>query len=490
MSASRGAVPAGARTDATDSRGESRWPLRWVVVTVACIFGPYLVGGVRTEQLALYGSALVAVVLLRRHPRALQPGWLVLALWAVYVATAAIGAFLVESRLPWGSGSLVAGLDNALLPLATMTVSAVWMRLLPVSLLLRIVSWTVVAAMSLNGVVALAMSFVGIDGLPLLARFWASSTAGTTVAELAAGSGRYSGIFNQPAEAGVAYSVAAFCLIYLVRSRTTVPRTVWVTAWVFIIVGGLMTLSKVFVVGAVLITAGLIITGRTHRVLLSATAAATGALTVVLGAFGWLGTWGASTMLAWYMDSVRAGDSLSFTLSAGRFGRGGEWIETPPVDPGTAAEGSGVPDAIAQPGGLLELGREVLANHPWFGLGAAGAPVSYDSTWLEAIIVAGTIGVLCVLGVHVALLVRWIRLRTSVPHEEWRLGGAVVLLAWGSSFGMPSLTGNRESSLMWILLSILVVFRSVSSSTPRKTMAVTERNVVPTGDPQHGQGGK
>ena len=35
-----------------------------------------------------------------------------------------------------------------------------------------------------------------------------------------------------------------------------------------------------------------------------------------------------------------------------------------------------------------------------------------------------------------------------------------MILAWGSSFGMPSLTGNRESSLTWILLSLLVVFRT------------------------------
>ena len=466
-------------TAAPDVQNESRWPLLWVIVTVACVFGPYLVSGVRTEQAALYGSAAGAVLLLRRYPRALQPGWVVMALWAVYAGTAAVGALLIESRLPWGTGSVVAGLDNAFLPLATMTVAALWMQLLPLSLLLRTVSLMVVGAMSLNGAIAVVTSFLGFDGVPLLQRFWAASGSGTTVAELAAGSGRYSGVFNQPAEAGVAYSLAAFCLIYLVRSGTALRREAWVVAWALIIVGGLMTLSKIFIVGGVLISAILILTGRQHRVLLTASGLFSAIACVVLGALGWLGTWGASGMFGWYVASMRAGDSLAYTLSAGRFGRGGEaGVGTgSPIDPSSGDPGSGVPDEFAQPGGLVELAREVLGHHPWFGLGAGGAPVSYDSTWIEAIVVAGSVGALCMLGVHIALLVRWILLRGVVPREEWRLGGAVVLLAWGSSFGMPSLTGNRESSLTWILLSLLVVFRT------RRDVLVgeTDEAVVPHG---------
>ena len=144
------------------------------------------------------------------------------------------------------------------------------------------------------------------------------------MAELAAGSGRYSGVFNQPAEAGIAYCLAAFCLIYLVRSGTGVSRKVWVAAWVLIIVGGMMTLSKVFIVGGVLISAVLILTRRSHRVLLTTTSIVTVLVLGTLGALGWLGTWGASGMLGWYVASASAGDSFIYTLSAGRFGRGGE----------------------------------------------------------------------------------------------------------------------------------------------------------------------
>ena len=89
------------------------------MVTTVCVFGPYLVGGVRTEQLALLCSALAAAVLLlvsRRVVPALRPGWPVLALWTAYAVTAAVGALFIESRLPWGSGSLVAGLETRSCP--------------------------------------------------------------------------------------------------------------------------------------------------------------------------------------------------------------------------------------------------------------------------------------------------------------------------------------------------------------------------------------
>ncbi|WP_110181058.1 hypothetical protein [Nocardioides solisilvae] len=435
---------------------------RWAVVAVACVFGPYVVGGLRTEQLALYGSAAVAVVLLRRHLGALRPGWPVLAAWAVYAGTAAVAAFVVDSELGWGTGSLVAGLDNAFLPLATMTAVALWGSALPREALLRAVCWVVVVGMSVNAALALLTSYVGFDGVPLLPRFWAAGGSGTTVAELAAGSGRYSGLFNQPAEAGVAYSLAVFCLVFLVRTGTRAPRWSWLVAWALLILGGLLTLSKIFIVVGVLLTAWLVLTGRAHRVVLTVTAIGTVLASGVLGVAGWLGSWGASVQLQWYVDSVRYGDSLSYTLSAGRFGTAGDGHPpAPPPEPKATEGGEGVPEEFQVPGGLVEVAREVVQHHPWFGVGARGLPVSYDSTWLEAVIVAGVVGVLCLLAVHVLLLVRWIRLRHTLPREEWRLAGAVVLLALGASLGMPALTGNRESSLMWVLLSLLVVFRVV-----------------------------
>ena len=434
-----------------------RWVRWWVVATVACIFGPYVVSGLRTEQMALYGSAALAVVLVRRPWHWLRPGWFVLVPWGLYVAVAAIGAFVVDSQISVAPGSLAAGLDNALLPLATLTVTACWMQLLPVHMLLRLVSWVIVGGLSLNSVLAVVSSYVGLDRLPFLAYFWSAAGSGGSVAELAATNGRFSGLFNQPAEAGVAYCLAAVCLVHLVNAGPVVSRAIWLPCWVLILVGGLMSQSKIFVVGGVTIAAVLVLLGRRDRVLMATSAVVSVVGAIVAGTRGWLGDWGTSGTIGWYAASIEAGDSWIFTLSSGRFGRGtGPYGGEAGVATAPTTDGG---ETVIEPGGLLRLGRLVLDEHPLFCVVARGLSVSYDSTWIEAIIVGGAVGALLVLVVNVGLLVRWVRLRGVLPRDEWFLAAAVVLVAWGSSFGMPSLTGNRESSLLWILLGLLVVFR-------------------------------
>lgn len=449
----------------TPGAASSRWVRWWVVATVACIFGPYVASGLRTEQLALYGSAALAVVLVRR-PRPwqwLRPGWFVLLPWGLYVAVAAAGALVVDSQISVAPGSLPAGLDNALLPLATLTVTACWMQLLPAHVLLRLVSWVLVGALSLNSVLAIVSSYVGLDRLPFLAYFWSAAGSGGSVAELAATNGRFSGVFNQPAEAGVAYSLAAVCLVHLVTAGPVVSRAIWVPCWVLLLVGGLMSQSKIFVVGGVAIAAVLVLLGRRDRVLLATSAVVSVAGAIVVGTRGWLGAWGTSGTIGWYAGSIEAGDSWLFTLSSGRFGRGTGPYGDAVGAPAPTTDGG---ETLIEPGGLLKLGRLVLDEHPLFGVGARGLSVSYDSTWIEALIVGGAVGTLLVLLVHIGLLVRWVRLRGVLGRDDRFLAAAVVLLAWGSSFGMPSLTGNRESSMLWILLGLLIVFRGQTGDDP------------------------
>ena len=440
-------------TAETDRPATPQWVRWWVVVTVACIFGPYLVSGIRTEQVALYGSAAVAPFVVRGPWHWLRPGWFVLVPWSLYVAVAAIASFAVDSRMPVAAGSLVAGLDNALLPLATLTVTACWLQLAPARELIRLASWVMVGALSLNSIVAVLGSYVGLDRLPLLHWFWSAAGAGESVAELAATNGRFSGLFNQPAEAGVAYCLAAFCLVHLVNAGEAGSRATWLPCWVLLMLGGLMTQSKIFMVGGLAITVVLVLLGRRDRILLAVSAFVTVVGAIVIGTRGWLGDWVTSGTLGWYAASIDAGDSWIYTISSGRFGSGGG-----------GGGGASVPvtengETVIEPGGLFKLGKLVLDEHPLFGVGARGLSVSYDSTWIEAIIVAGGVGAVLVLLVHAGLAVQWLRLRSSLPRDERILAAAVVLLVAGSSFGMPSLTGNRESSMLWIMLGLLLVFR-------------------------------
>lgn len=443
----------------TDPPVRSRLLLGWVVGSVICVFGPYIISGVRTEQMAMYGSAM-GIVLTQwpRLLRILRPVAPLFILWGAYAAVACVATIFVRSELPWPPGSLLAGMDNALLPLATLITSAFWGFLARDRKLLRVVALTFVGAMSLNSVLALAAAYAGNENLPFMRRFWAADGPGLTVALLAEQMGRFSGVFNQPAEAGIAYSLAAFCLLYLVRTGSQVPSWLLVAMWVLIILGGLLTISKIFLVGGVFVAGLLLMTDRKHRAVMGLSATATVVVATLAAAVGWAGAWGISTMFSWYRVSVERGDSRLYTLSAGRFGKSG-----------TDSSSS----SAELPSGPLAIAQEVVDKHPWFGVGARGAQVAYDTMWIEALITAGLLGVMLVAAAHVTLVLQCMQRWRVMGRPEWLLFAAVVILILGSSLGIPSLTGNREGTLLWMFVGLLLTSR-VPVDRPRSERALSE----------------
>ena len=425
----------------------------------------------------MYGSAAVIVITqLPRLSRILRPAAPFLALWGVYAGVATAGAFLVGNETSLPNGSLLAGFENALLPLATITVTF-WNTLLPRMELLRVVSWTLAVVMSMNAIVALWTCYAGLDAAPFLPRFWTAAGSDVTVALLAEQMGRFSGIFNQPAEAGVAYSLAAFCLLYLIRTGVRMPIALQTLMWTLIILDGLLTISKIFVIGGVVVATIQLLTDRDNRLRLALSGLATLVAAGAAGVLDLAGSWGASIMLNVYRVSVRAGDSPLYTLSAGRFGSPGDSGGPPSMGAPTV---SGATDVIAPPSTeLAAISDQVLAHHPWFGVGAKGLVVSYDSAWTEALVVAGVVGVVVLVAVHAALVLSWFGRRKELPRAEWILCGAVVVLVLGSSFGLPSLTGNRESTLLWIFVGLMLFTASSQSPGPSRAEPVRKGYLMP-----------
>lgn len=438
----------------------SRLRPAWVAVCVAAVMGPYLVSGLRTEQVAFYGSAAVIVLTQRTALlRTLAPARWIFLVWAAYASIALVGGVLpVANQTPWPSGSLLAGLDNALLPLATMITVCHWCTQYSAQRILSTASRVLVAAMSVNAVVGLAGALWGLESMPWLRRFWAADGTSTYVAELAEQMGRYSGVFNQPAEAGIAYTLAALSLAYL-QKRELVAAPWAQLAWVLIVVGGMLTLSKVFVGGLVLALL-LVLAYRVHVVSTAVAALGTVAAMVAATAAGWFSTWGASTMASWYRYSIEVGDSPLYTLTAGRFGTPG--TDGPPsiAVPMVPAEGSGgtgaeSADVALLPAGTGELVRTMIEEHPVLGVGARGLQVAYDSAWSEAVVVGGLVGLGLIITAHLLIIgSSVIRVRHLGSVHALLLGAVVVLLLAGS-MGMPALTGNRESTLMWIWIVVL-----------------------------------
>lgn len=76
--------------------------------------------------------------------------------------------------------------------------------------------WDLHLGMAIDGL--LAIFGTQLDLTPLLRGFWSGGEVVTT-AERANEMGRLSGVFNQTAEAGVAYGIAGLLAIYLHQTR-------------------------------------------------------------------------------------------------------------------------------------------------------------------------------------------------------------------------------------------------------------------------------
>lgn len=427
--------PAFAQLDTENATPAPTWIRSWLVVVILGALGPYLIGDIRLDQIIVYTSVLVALLLnfvrLRRHDLAGPAQFLFL--WAWIVAFGLAAALPKQSLHGVQSAGFLAGLDNYLLPIAIILIGWTWESRHPGPGLVVIAAKTITVLMALNGLVAGATML----GLPLeetLRPFWSSDASGGTVAQRAMTNGRFSGVFNQPAEAGIAYSLAALCLVHLVQLEPGRNRVGRFVAGGLIVAGGILTTSKIFIFGGVPALAYIAL--RDSRLRGRAVVAATAGVGLAVVLFGrQLSAW---TGIAMFERLVTSDGSLVSTLTAGRLG-----------DDST----------FARP---VEI---IMQSDPWFGVGLQGLAVPYDSVWLEAFVVGGLAGVTLFITMLGALAVRWLKLRTEMSDHERMLSGAVIAVLIVASVGVPSLTANRSAVFAWVLLSLLLVNRSPARRT-------------------------
>lgn len=420
----------------TTEASERQFALFIVTVVTWSVFGPYIGGGLRTEQIAVYLCALGAVVLCSGVVRTTGSSILSIATYLIMLAVAIFGAVSrpvatgAEAAFP--PGQVFAGIDNLALPIAVLVLSqALVIRPGIRVVLLNRVCGIVVLAMVINTLLAFASGQVNLTNY--LSKFWDSGTADAStdsVAGRAAQLGRLTGIINQPSEAGVMYAVALFAAIYLYRDRAR--RLALVS--VILTVGGILTVSKLFILVAVPIAAVQIVRlrgGRGRRLVAFGTV-----LIVAAGASqaGWLPKWTGSE----YLNRLASptGGFVRF-YSAGRFGSDSSF------------------GAVA---------RAVWNTSPVAGVGAGGLATAYDNAWIEGLVYAGIFGIV---GYTLALLipsVAWRRRRgTGVPGES-TLAGSIAVVVIVGSLGLPVLTGNRVATVVWLIFGLTVLGRSTPES--------------------------
>lgn len=409
------------------TKAPQRTRLGAFVVTALAIatFGPYVLGGLRTEQIVLYGLAVPLVIFLLPFI-SLRGGLRFLIPWSLYVIVALLGA-IFPSRLipPHLPGELFAGLDNILAPLALMLLIWVAVAISDAARLLLRVCKIVAVAMAANGVVSIIATRVDIS--PLMRPFWSTADGGT-VAELAAQLGRYSGIFNQPAEAGALYGLAGIAAIYAWKQRPALLAVVLV----LITVGGMISVSKVFVIGGLpFVLAYWVWTQRTR---VAAVVFAIGIAILGVMQSGLLDSWIGFNYLARLINPEGDGGFLAF-YTAGR---------------------------LAQGSTFTNLVDSALAYSPLTGVGAGGWAVPYDGAVAEALVVGGIIGLILYGTVIVAMFTLSGR---GAPKETRLFAFFIAVVTAGACLGFSPLTANRVSTIVWLMIALLVLVRRAESGS-------------------------
>lgn len=405
-------------------------------VLILAAFGPYVAGPIRTEQLAVYGVVLIAVLTLTNlrlwHVRLLAP-WL----WMTSIATAAT-LLSYPGRLPWPPGSVLSGFDNLFLPPAIMLITWTLLPRASVHLVLRAVVKTLIWASAVNAVLSIMSSLMPTLMVPLLKPFWSAEEG--TVAETAMEMGRFTGVFNQPAEAGVVYSLAAIVAVWAYSHRAALlyPLLTLLT------VGGMLSVSKVFLLIGLPTTLMLLwVTRRgVERVWMLGVVILLGVLTL---SSTFIQDWAGYDYMMRLLE-VPPGESPIQFYTAGR------WNE----------------DAS-----MRAVLLAVLSTSPLAGVGAAGLQVPYDSQWTEAMVMSGLLGTLGIAVVFV-VLVFWFR-RIRSWQLRWTSYAIWIVLFFGS-FGISTLTANRVTTTVWVLITLLVAVAARDGAQEQGTGHARARN--------------
>lgn len=403
----------------------SKWPIVIVVAMVLASFGPYLAGGVRTDQPVTYGLAVLAVfaLIMQRSFRFGSHAGTVL-LWALLPIIALIGTLTVPA---FRSGGEVAMLDNLLMPIAVSIVMAALITPENRTQLLRAFAITFVACMVVNSLLVLGQ--MGGGGLGSVSAWLPTGGGG---AERVETTGRFMGIFHSPALSGVMYSIALIVAVWLLRRRP-----VLLTAVILLFIpAGFGAVSKVFIFGGLPVAAlYLLYVSRRLGVWLII---GLGALSAIVYTY-WedLMFWALNQFPNWEgTDRIVEVIFGNFSVEGVTGNRYGE-------------------DSALQP-----VVDEVSTNGLLGGLGLSGTGSALDSAWIMSLVLGGVVGVVALALMILTAAGGLIARRNQMASDEFWMFAAVGAVLVGASFGAPVFTMNRLAVIVWMLIAFMLLGNS------------------------------
>lgn len=419
------------------------------IFIIVAAFGPYVFSsyGLRSEHLLIYPLLLFAIPVFIMRQRFIQwsrplLGMLVLllgiTLWTL--AASMLGSYPIVSSYKY-----VACLENYIQPIAVIILVLAFVRYTLYTDFLRFfqrLCWCLILLLCLNSIIACCSIFFDLSNF--IRPFVFSCFGDQSVSQQAASMGRYSGIFNQPFENGLTYSLGLLSWGYLNRVSAKTGFIDYCTLFM-LIVGGAFSVSKMFILGGIpvfILYWNPVGTFKKYLNLRFVLAAIMGCCVISWMVQFWAG-WG------YFCRLFKIGGEVNLVVlyTGGRFGMGSSLITS-------------------------QFAR-IWQEAPLHGFGF-GTVSCFDNGYLEFFLQGGMVallGYLVLLGVFF-----WHGFRGFLNgYEEGRLLLAYFVLVMGGNLGAPVITINRFSTIFWVLTTFLFLMLQVRQRNKVKNHIISNQ---------------
>lgn len=399
----------------------------WMIIAS---FGPYLTSnGLRTEHFLIYSILPLAIITLTLRKRTIIsyfPLFTILLLFIFITLWTFLITFLGIKNYE-SFNKVIAHLENYVQPIAIILISGAFGNLYSqerVILIFRKACLFFISLLLLNTIISVSSIFFNISSW---VRYFvcAPGGIGVTVWSRAVSMGRYSGIFNQPMESGLTYSLGLFSWIYFTQKSKNISIIHYLMLF-GLLLGGILSVSKVFIlIGFPLFFIYLIIEGRLKyilnwRFIVISVISIVGIITIFK-------MWkGFSYYSRLFNVSGKSFSELIQLYTAGRFG----------------TEHSGIRYYFAH----------VWGKSPFHGLGFA-AITTFDNAYLEFFSQGGLIALFGYL--FILAVIGFVGLSQYKRNKEGRFVLILFIFITVSGMGAPVVTINRFSTLFWLFLILL-----------------------------------
>ena len=418
-------------------------PINTLYVILIASFGPYVIAdyGIRLEHIAIYtvlGCAFLINISNIKDNISQYHEIYIPILLLIFIPI--IGFFLLEHSVNYMK--VLSQFENYLQPFAIVSISLLALNGLNYDRLINVfhsVLKLFVMLMVMHTIVSVliyffpefwlwkmftgnqvARSIIQGGGAP----FIEASIKVYNASELARLGGRISGIFTQLFEAGYAYSLALISWTYLTDRGTIKYKYLFL---VLILLGGMLTYSKVFLVLGLISFIFLLNKNQIKQVLI---------LSV-------------SLIFLLYMIANYSDHSVSNNVYIDRLFDVNDFAFSEIIQIFTSGR-------LSADSTIISTMSEVLSNAPIFGYGY-GYTGGSDFALLEVVILGGICGLLAYFYLFFLFFYNTFKVNDRVILKYYLILFVITAL---TSIAAPTITANRISVIFWILTTILVLINS------------------------------